>query len=84
MEGYLTAINYVDGARAKTGDVLFEIQQAPYEAQVKAVEAAVLSARAQLVQAEAEFNRVLYVARTIGLALLLLGANMFIAHQLYP
>jgi hypothetical protein len=34
--------------------------------------------------AEAEFNRVLYVARTIGLALLLLGGNMFIAHQLYP
>jgi hypothetical protein len=34
--------------------------------------------------AEAEFNRVLYVARTIGLALLLLGANMFIVHQLYP
>jgi hypothetical protein len=34
--------------------------------------------------AEAEFNRVLYVARTIGLALLLLGVNMFIAHQLYP
>lgn len=33
---------------------------------------------------EAEFNRVLYVARTIGIALLLLGANMFIAHQLYP
>jgi hypothetical protein len=34
--------------------------------------------------AEAEFNRILYVARTIGLALLLLGVNMFIAHQLYP
>jgi hypothetical protein len=34
--------------------------------------------------AEAEFNRVLYVARTIGLALLLLGVNMFIAHQLFP
>lgn len=34
--------------------------------------------------AEAEFNRVLYVVRTIGLALLLLGVNMFIVHQLYP
>jgi len=33
---------------------------------------------------EADFNRVLYVVRTIGLALLLLGANMFIVHQLYP
>jgi len=33
---------------------------------------------------EAEFDRVLYVVRTIGLALLLLGVNMFIAHQLYP
>jgi pyridoxal/pyridoxine/pyridoxamine kinase len=34
--------------------------------------------------AESEFNRVLYVTRTIGLALLLLGANMFIIHQLAP
>jgi hypothetical protein len=34
--------------------------------------------------AEAEFNRVLYVVRTIGIALLLLGGNMFILHQLYP
>jgi hypothetical protein len=33
--------------------------------------------------AEAELNRVLYVVRTIGLALLLLGVNMFIVHQLY-
>jgi multidrug efflux pump subunit AcrA (membrane-fusion protein) len=35
VEGYLTAINYVDGATAKAGDVLFEIEQAPYQAQVK-------------------------------------------------
>jgi hypothetical protein len=34
--------------------------------------------------AESEFNRVLYLIRTIGLALLLLGANMFILHQFYP
>jgi RND family efflux transporter MFP subunit len=57
VEGYLTAINYVDGAFAKTDDVLFEIEQAPYVAQVKQSEADLDGARAALVQAEAEFGR---------------------------
>jgi RND family efflux transporter MFP subunit len=57
VEGYLNAINYVDGATAKAGDVLFEIEQAPYQAQVKQAEAAELAANAEFVQADAEFNR---------------------------
>jgi RND family efflux transporter MFP subunit len=57
VEGYLKAINYVDGATAKAGDVVFEIEQAPYQAQVKQAEADVMRARAELVQAEAEFGR---------------------------
>jgi RND family efflux transporter MFP subunit len=57
VEGYLLAINYVDGAFAKSGDVLFEIDQAPYVAQVKQSEADLNGARAALVQAEAEFER---------------------------
>jgi RND family efflux transporter MFP subunit len=57
VEGYLKAINYVDGATVKAGDLLFEIEQAPYQAQVKQAEAGVLAARAELAQAEAEFDR---------------------------
>ena len=57
VEGYLKANNYVDGATAKAGDLLFEIEQAPYQAQVKQAEAAAQAAYAELVQAEAEFDR---------------------------
>jgi len=57
VEGYLKSINYVDGATAKAGDLLFEIEPAPYQAQFKQAEAAALAARAELVQAEAEFQR---------------------------
>jgi RND family efflux transporter MFP subunit len=57
VEGYLVAINYVDGALAKSGDVLFEIERAPYVAQVNQGTADLMGARAALVQAEAEFGR---------------------------
>jgi MFS family permease len=40
--------------------------------------------RASRRAADAELNRALYVIRTIGLALLLLGVSMFIVHQLFP
>jgi RND family efflux transporter MFP subunit len=57
VEGYLKSINYVDGATAKAGELVFEIEQAPYQAQVQAAEAGVMGARAELVQAEDEYNR---------------------------
>jgi len=57
VAGYLKSINYVDGARVKSGDLLFEIEPEPYEAQVQAAEASVLGAQAQLTQSEAEFQR---------------------------
>jgi RND family efflux transporter MFP subunit len=57
VEGYLSAINYTDGALVKAGDLLFEIEQAPYAAQVKQSQAGLMGAHAELVQAEAEFER---------------------------
>jgi len=57
VEGYLKSINYVDGATAKAGDLIFEIEPAPYEAQVKQAEGSLLSARAAAVDSEAEFQR---------------------------
>lgn len=57
VKGFLTAIKYVDGAQVKKGDVLFQIEQTMYQANLKEAEAQVDSAKAELVQAEAEFTR---------------------------
>src|SRR5207342_1182479 len=35
VEGFLTSINYVDGAMVKKGDLLFLIEQTMYKAKVK-------------------------------------------------
>lgn len=57
VEGFLTSQNYIDGAIVKKGDTLFIIEQTMYKAKVKEAEAGLESAKAQLVQAEAEFGR---------------------------
>lgn len=57
VEGFLTAIKYQDGTMAKKGQVLFVIEQPPYEAQLEQAKAAVLAEQAELVRSEAEFSR---------------------------
>jgi multidrug efflux system membrane fusion protein len=57
VEGFLTAIKYQDGALAKKGQVLFVIEQPPYEAQLEQAKAAVLAEQAELVKSEAELSR---------------------------
>lgn len=57
VNGYLKSINYVDGATAKAGELLFEIEPAPYQAQLSATKAALDGAKAGLVQTQAEFER---------------------------
>lgn len=57
VEGFLTEQKYVDGAVAKKGDVLFVIEQPPYEAQLQQAEAALIAAKAELVKSEAELAR---------------------------
>jgi RND family efflux transporter MFP subunit len=57
VEGFLTSINYVDGAMVKKGDLLFLIEQTMYKAKVKEGQAQLDAAKAALVQAEAEFTR---------------------------
>ncbi|MBV8818683.1 MAG: efflux RND transporter periplasmic adaptor subunit, partial [Acidobacteriaceae bacterium] len=57
VSGYLKSINYVDGATAKAGELLFEIEPAPYQAQLKSAEAALDGAKAGLVQTQLEFDR---------------------------
>jgi RND family efflux transporter MFP subunit len=57
VEGFLTSINYQDGAFVKKGDLLFLIEPVTYQAKVKQAEASLASAKAQLLQAQAEFVR---------------------------
>jgi RND family efflux transporter MFP subunit len=57
VKGFLTAIKYVDGALAKQNDVLFEIEQTMYKANVKEAEAQLEAAQAELVQSQAEYVR---------------------------
>lgn len=57
VEGFLTSIDYKDGAAVKKGDQLFLIQQNTYVADLDAAKAAQASAEAQYGNAETEYNR---------------------------
>jgi len=57
VEGFLTQINYQDGAGVKFGTELFVIEPAPYEAKLQQAQASFAATQAQLVQAEAEYTR---------------------------
>jgi len=57
VEGFLTEIHYQDGQFVKKDSLIFQIDPTTYAAQVKQAEAAVAAAKAELVQAEAEFKR---------------------------
>src|SRR3954467_483344 len=56
--GYLVRAPFVEGAEVKKGDLLFEIDPKPYEAQLAQAEAQVKVAEAQHVLAQASYNRV--------------------------
>jgi RND family efflux transporter MFP subunit len=57
VSGYLVKAAFKDGAEVKQGDLLFEIDPRPYQAELDRADAAVTLAQAQLKQAQAELNR---------------------------
>lgn len=57
IEGYLDKQTFAEGATVKTGDLLYEIEKAPYEAKVAAAQAAVAVAQARLDRTEIELKR---------------------------
>jgi RND family efflux transporter MFP subunit len=57
VQGFVQSINYQDGANVKTGDILFVIEPLPYQAKLNQAQAAQDGAHAQLVQAQANFDR---------------------------
>lgn len=57
VSGFVEAIKYEDGASVKRGQVLFVIEQKPYELKVQQAKAAENNARAALVKAQADYQR---------------------------
>lgn len=57
VKGFLSAIEYQDGAAAARGQTLFVIEQAPYQAQLQQAQASLQIAQASLAQTQAEFDR---------------------------
>lgn len=57
VEGFLTSIDYKDGAVVKKGTRLFLIQQDTYQANLDGAKAAQASAEAQYTNTETEYNR---------------------------
>ncbi len=57
VEGFLEKVHFTDGARLAKGDLLFTIQQAQYQAQLKQADAQVLAQRASLRHATKELAR---------------------------
>ena len=57
VTGYLTQINFVDGADVKEGDVLFEIDPRPYQAELEIAKGQVALEQAKLDRATENLNR---------------------------
>ncbi|MGC2414734.1 MAG: efflux RND transporter periplasmic adaptor subunit [Stellaceae bacterium] len=57
VEGFLDKILFTEGKEVKEGDLLYQIEKAPYQAQVDQAKAKLLSDQAQVVNAELQYRR---------------------------
>jgi len=57
VKGYLVKQNFDEGTMVKKGDLLFEIDPRPFEAQVQNAEGQLQAAQAQLINANIEYKR---------------------------
>ena len=57
VQGFLEKRNFKEGAGVKKGDILFVIEQAPYQIEVKAAQASVTETRATLQNAQSYLQR---------------------------
>jgi RND family efflux transporter MFP subunit len=62
--GYLEKINFTDGTEVKEGQALFQIDDRMYRAQRDLAQAQVKLAEARVMEARAEYNRVLQLRRS--------------------
>lgn len=68
VTGYLHRVAFEDGAHVKEGDLLFVIEQAPFEADVDAAKATLQKAIAQEQLARANLNRALELQKNRAIA----------------
>jgi RND family efflux transporter MFP subunit len=68
VQGFLEKINYQDGARVKQGTLLFEIQRNTYEAQLEQAKASLISAQADQLNAQTNYQRDVSLGRQGNLA----------------
>ena len=61
VEGFLTSIHFKDGDYVKKGDLLFTIEQAPYQAKLQEAQGRLAATEAQLLRAQQEYDRQLYL-----------------------
>ena len=61
VEGFLTSIHFRDGDYVKKGDLLFTIEQAPYQAKLQEAQGRLAAVEAQLLRAQQEYDRQLYL-----------------------
>jgi len=61
VEGFLTSIHFKDGDYVKKGDLLFTIEQAPYQAKLQEAQGRLAAEEAQLLRAQQEYDRQLYL-----------------------
>ena len=57
VSGVITQASFPEGSRVEAGDLLFVIDERPFQAELQSREADVLSAQAALAQAQSRFNR---------------------------
>jgi len=63
VEGFLDKVLFTEGQDVKTGDLLYQIESAPYQAQVDQAKANVAAAQAQLVNAQLQYTRSLELVK---------------------
>lgn len=64
VEGFLDKISFTEGQEVKAGDLLYQIEKAPYLAQVDEAKAKLASAQAQVINAQSQYNRSSELARS--------------------
>jgi membrane fusion protein, multidrug efflux system len=63
VEGFLDKILFTEGQDVKEGELLYQIEKAPYQAQVDQAKAKLASDQAQVINAELQYNRSVQLVR---------------------
>jgi membrane fusion protein, multidrug efflux system len=63
VEGFLEKVLFTEGQEVKAGDLLYQIERAPYQAQVDGAAAKLASAQAVTINAQLQYNRSVELAR---------------------